>query len=409
MTGTFGNLIWKALLLIIVGLIGFYIINALRAPVAVIIIFIILYSILWPVVFGGKGAIVTIIILGLMLTLVIMADPTKTENVFTKTKLGMGDVWEWFGEQWDKIIKGYERTQAGLTGDYYEGEVQKASQKNLGVFIDEFRSISTRFEEGEKILLYSQIRAETMEDKEITIKVNCELDGKIPDEIIPYNTFITQGYAKENIDFVFENENNKYPPGNYRAKMSAGFDFETNSFIKAYFMDLEKKREMITQNIDIEEQFGMEKYPTAIYSAGPIMIGMNLGEMPIGIKEDQAYGPTIAMTIENIWNGKIKKLNNLTITTPGEISQTDLNGEKPTNCIGCEKGSEECICKYDLSKEDMSSKNIISLRIHTQINDANTLIGIDPVSFKSIRANINYDYAIQEEMGLTITQKRTTK
>jgi len=395
----------KFILLGIGFIAGFWIISNIRPPPIVTFLFLVIYPILFPIVMGKKCGIPLLILSILAIVLLISISDVRTENVVADVKSGFKDIGHWFELQYEKIKRGYERAEAGLTGEYFEGEVQEAAEKKLGVYLEEFRSVATTYTEGEPIILYAKIRAETLTDKPITVKVDCSMDNKPADETIPYSTFTVDKFAIENIDCkFFAEDKTKYPAGNYRAKFTAGFDFTTNAFIKAYFMNQEKIRDFKLQNIEPTEHFGFEKRPKAVYSAGPIMIGMDLGEMPLGIRETTSYGPTIGVTIENMWNGKIKKLKNITIMTPGEIKQNNINGKvEPTNCEGCERGSKECVCNYDLSNlGGIKDQNIIMLRVYTTIIDPETLIGAAPVSFKSFRISTDYDYAIEEEMGIKI-------
>ncbi len=404
----FGPWVLKCTIVIAGGFAGFWVISLIRPPPAITLIFLIAYLIMFPLVLGKGGWVLFLIGLISISFVVVKSDPTRTQNMFTDLKTGLGDIGGWFKLQWQKMTRSVERTQAGLSGEYFEGEVQEASTKKLGVFIDEFRSIAKEFTEGEPIIIYSKIRAETLSDKPIKIKIDCLLDKK-RGEVIPESEFEVEKFETKNIDCRFGGNKQKIPAGGYKAKLKAGFNFETNAFIKIYFMDRDNLKELRSQNIDPVKQFGIDEHPKATYTAGPIMIGVDVGRMPLGISEEVGFGPTIGIMLENMWNGNIKLLKNLTVNTPGGIKQINLYpGEiLPEKCLGCEKGSEECECTYDLSKlKELKDKNVISLRIYTKINDPEMLIGTGPINYKSVKIRLNYDYAIEEEMGIRVRPKQ---
>jgi hypothetical protein len=394
----------KLILLGLVFVIGFWIISTTRPPPIITFFFLALYPILFPIVIK-KGFGILFLIVYLFFFLLLIGTSAKIEAI-EDVKLGFEDMKAWFKEQWDKITRGIERTQAGLTGDYFEGEVEAASHKKLGVYIEGLRSVSTRYLEGEPIIIYSNIRTETLSDTPVNVKINCTFNNKPADEIIPYDTFTAKEISNENIDCRFKNDEGQYPPGNYRARLSAEFNFETNAYIKTYFMDMPKLQNLREQNIEPSKTFGFEKRPRSIYSAGPIMIAIDSGEMPIGIREEPGYGPTIGIVLENMWNGKIKQLKNLTVITPGEINQESINGIKPDNCEGCEKDDKECKCVYEMTKFKTENQNIIMLRLFTKITEPESLIGKDPISYKSIKTSLNYDYHIAAEIGIQVQSKK---
>lgn len=415
--------------LIVLGLpFGFWLLAKIDAPPIASALFIIFYLILFPIAMPRTGWIFTVI--GVIGLIVLIATAGKielkgAENALTDIQAGFLDIGNWFEEQWKKIKKGGEKVLMGTLGEgYFEGEVQEAAERPLGVFIDEFKSISPTYVEDEPILLYSQLRAETLTDEPITVKIDCSLDGK-EGQIIPSakKELTVDRFALENIDCKFEGSKQKFPAGNYRAKLSAGFDFTTNAFIKAYFMDQEKLREFKAQSeskgvgerfglVDpIAQQFGFETKPTAIYTAGPIMIGMSLGDMPLGIHEDLGDGPTLGLTIENKWNGNIKELKTMTVISPGEIQLGTIypKGTKAKACEGCEKGSKECTCIYNLSKAYTEGQNVLTFRIHTKILDKESLLGTAPVSFKNFKVSLDYEYSLEDEIGVTIRPKEVAE
>ncbi len=393
---------------------GFWLLTLIKAPPIVMALFLLFYLVLFPIALPKIGWIFTI--LGIIGIVVLLVTAPKVqllgaENALTEVQSGFIEIGTWFETQWEKIKKGGERVFEGTLGEgYFEGEVQEAAGKNLGVFIDEFRSISPTYREGEPILLFSQIRAETITDEPINIITECSLDGKKGTITPPHAAnFLVETSAIENINCDFEGDATKFSAGNYKAKLSIGFDFTTNAFVKAYFMDQQKLREFRSQNLDPAEEFGFETNPTAVYTAGPIMIGMNLGRMPLGVQEEIGSGPNLLLTLENMWNGKIKKLKNIIITSPVgiKLDKAYPGGVMPEKCTGCEKGSQECICTYDLEKstKDSLGKNIITLSFHTEIIDPAALIGTAPASFKTFKVSMDYDYVIEEQMGITIKRK----
>lgn len=307
--------------------------------------------------------------------------------------------WAAFEGILDAFAREWTRTEKIVSGDYYTGEVDEGSNKMLGVFLEPLKSAQPTFYEGDPVTVYTKMKAETIAEP-LQIRLACTADD-IKGKTIPKDTFDVETYEEQNIDCIFENLKKK----NYNFKVTADFSFSTRAYQLAYTIDRERLRESRRLNEDPLKGLS-NRNPTTVYTTGPIMMGIDIGTQPLGIPNPAVndQGPTIGVTVDNVWTGKMKKINYLVLMTPAGIEITDINGitvEKSE----CEKlpDMDRKMCNstvdnaYMLPERELlrvnAEKDIIAytFRAHTKITDYNKLVSADILP-KNFKAGVNYDY-----------------
>ena len=153
-----------------------------------------------------------------------------------------------------------------------------------------------------------------------------------------------------------------------------------------------------------------DRNPTTIYTSGPIMVGMNLGTQPIGIPAPtgttETAGPTLGVTVDNIWTGKMKKIKHLIIMTPKGIEIKDINGIAVSKIKSCQHLMQDYDVKacndtvdnaYLLPPEELARVNAekdimaYTFRAHTIVTDYSKLVSAAPLT-KNFKVTVKYDY-----------------
>jgi len=133
--------------------------------------------------------------------------------------------------------------------------------------------------------------------------------------------------------------------------------------------------------------------PVARYTSGPVAIGIETNTQPVGIAGDGSTKPLFGVTIENLWEGKITKVNSLKMETiPGLQINTgscdhSTNGGNNIYTISNIKGEIEFYksfrCKMQASKSALDST---------------------PVTIRNLKATAKYQYVIEDELYFDVEE-----
>jgi hypothetical protein len=339
--------------------------------------------------------------------------------------------WRGFETLQTEIVKETERTKKVLAGDYYTGEVDESAQKPLGVFLQPLKAAQPTFYTDQPATVYTTLRAETIAEP-ITIELTCTADTTPASRIIPKREFVVETSETQSIDCVFDS--GKLQAKNYNFLLTANFDYTTRSYQLVYTMDREKLRETrrdFAQGLpgakDPLEGFP-DRNPKTKYTPGPIMIGiggdLGAGKQPYGVPnqiQGDNRGPTIGVTIDNIWTGTLKEIESILIFTPKGIEITDVNGieiatEKVESCtdlpeedrIRCDDTVENI---YYVPQQEINrvnqEKDIIAytFRAHTAITDYDRLVGAEPLQ-KTFKVTAKYKYRYTTKRAITVAKPK---
>jgi len=352
--------------------------------------------------------------------------------------------WEAVKGIWEALKKMFEQMVTGIRSgvstfknqtmgqlDVYTGKVDSNAEEKLGVYLEQLKSSSTQYYNGDHadpINVWATLVARTLE-REIKINVGCwmavtkkGLDGKasdytIPADIIyPYNQFAVyeEGETQEDIDCLFTKETVKQQitdAGTFRAYMSATFNFETRAYIKSYFIDREKSLAMKRENIDPLKQFGInDKNPMAIYTNGPIMIGMDQKKVPFELNQENMDQNTftLGITLKNKWDGEIIKINRVRVIMPKEITIVDnmCSGImfKEGSCTGMDLDCDDIF--HNFYEMDEAVAGSISkektFRCPLRVEDPTSLLGDMPIATKYFKVAADYEYRFNKSTSIRV-------
>ena len=347
------------------------------------------------------------------------------------------------------------------TGGYYKGKVEENKNEKLGVYIEDLKPAEPMFYNNENITVWGNVKARTL-DEPVTVALSCYIkDG----DKIKVTGAIKGGFASDKKIFNLEEDSfdcnldtSNLSSGTYTVKVKATFNFDTQSYLKTYLMDLARKRSMVRENIDILSRFGItEKNPISVSTNGPIKLAIGTAAPPIGIEvQDEFF---VGASIENLWQGDIESLEEMAILIPQGLEKTTCypadfaeypiakckdtclskcNGLKPdelqtctTNCndkcsilFGGETGEEISFNGYALNidnikatiqqnKEDIrNNKRFRSFRCNIQVKDEEAkkkVLGTSPITTKYFRATASYNYSIEKSVSVSVKKAIESK
>jgi len=303
----------------------------------------------------------------------------------------IGKAWK---DAWNSLIK-------TATGDYYMGKVDEYEHEPVGVYLEDLQAADPKFFEGEKITVWAVLKAKTL-DKEINIKVSCyakEGDKKIEGGITPQDEFNIATEEEEYLDCSFD----KLSPGKRDVTFNAEFNFETMAYLKTYFMDKERLRALTREGIDVFEHYKIShRYPIAIYTNGPIGIGMRTAEpLPVGVYSDRENIPFFfGITIENNWEGTIKKITDLEVQVHDslELTNCDHGFEFKEN----EDGYNIYSLVPDKRTEDIKTGKFHSIQCRLNPVEPRSLLGNEPITTRYFRVTASYIYELEKSVPVEI-------
>ena len=235
------------------------------------------------------------------------------------------------------------------------GKVEKNEYEPLGVTLENVQSDFPRYYEDEDVVVFGTVKARTLDDP-VNIKVGCYVkDSKgratLADEVNPDEEF--KVYTLEEQDFACtfkkceEDSECALKIGSNSIKTYADFNFETLAYLKTYFINRETQRAMVRQGLDVFEEYNIkDKRPIAVYTNGPVEIGMETTMPLIGVSDSYIAYPTLSISLNNRlgWEGKIIELNELTLFFPAGVELEKCNREfkeySESDCLNsCEEGT----------------------------------------------------------------------
>jgi len=326
------------------------------------------------------------------------------------------------------IITGGEtavkRQLAIATGDYYTGQVDKSQTQPLGVYLENLQGASPTFFEDESVIVWASIRARTLDPENPIdeIKVSCVAYkdtarpkyGDASPEETSTNFFILEGITEtEEQDLVCEFEKGIIRRGSRKVTFDAEFDFSTMSYLKNYFIDVERKRSLVREGIDVFDEYGItDKQPVAIYSPGPVMVGMETTEPMVGVRNNAKFRLGITIDSAPQWKGHIKKINNLIIKVPNSVSLALCDANiKSTKCEGdyageCEDGRYKriYIVPQEQSKKGRRGLSNVkpgvpfTINCNVNVDNAAGLLGNVPVSTQYFKTTVDYVYELEQDV-----------
>ncbi len=293
---------------------------------------------------------------------------------------------------------------------FYEGQVDSKSKEQLGVYFGELKSLKQEYASGEFIDIFTTLSAQTL-DKPLDISLSCEGPGGAKGEITPESQLHVEMFDQPSIDCMIKQgfAVNKGASESKTITLSADFKFSTMSYLRSYFMELEKLRTLRRMSIEPLSQYGItDRNPKAVSTSGPVLIGMSLSEsLPIGIDSKGRQLLTLGITLSNKWTGKLKNITKIVLVLPKGIvldSILPVNKFTAGDCLeieGCDAKAQNVYVINGISLP-FEEASYTTIRALLKVESPGSLLGVAPLSIKSIWAIADYDYTLQKAKTITV-------
>jgi hypothetical protein len=300
-------------------------------------------------------------------------------------------------------IRIYNQTTAVYQESYYTGEIDSNAQKELGVFIKDIELAQPDYYYDEPISIWGTLVVKTLENP-ITVQTECisELnrDEEYRADKIHPESFTAVQFDSRPIDCVF----NKYSfrPGSYSMTIKTTFDFQTYAYQKKYFINKDRANSLLRQKIDPLTNYGInDPQPSAIYTAGPLMVGMSTENSLIKIDTEDSEEEIVyvGITLSNMWEGTINEINRLVITVPEYMALVDgeCSGREFEQLADNSKG-----ISYMLKDPIKDITDYKTIRCPLKITSKTGILGQAPLAIRYIKIETNYSYTIKKGKSITV-------
>ena len=317
-----------------------------------------------------------------------------------------------------KIVEEYNKGMNAATGGYYQGKVEENQdpRNNLGVHIEKLQAADKKFYENEEVVVWGDLKAKTL-DEPVYLFLSCGADG-VKGSITPpelanaeYFNDPKKGYYVERFEqvpFECRINANELGAGAKEIKVKAEFNFKTMAYLKTYFIDVERMRALRKDGIEPLKNYGITKLPEAIYTNGPIKIGMATIDPPLGLGRLTDSASYIGVTVQPEWYGKIKNITELEIQVPSLLG-LDKEEFYCSNDFESAGEDKEGYSVYKMRAESLSRiktpiDGYYSRRCSIRISKANVpqVLGNTPLAGYYYRASASYIYEIEQSTSVII-------
>ncbi|MEM4268179.1 MAG: transglycosylase SLT domain-containing protein [Candidatus Woesearchaeota archaeon] len=361
------------------------------------------------------------------------------------------------------VVSWWNQRIGEATGDYYVGRVEQNTKEQLGIYLVNVKPATATFYDTEPVAVWGSMKGKTLGDTVRTTN-RCYLgerkesgfDG--PEGKMYPNT--SQIYDFEQIDLDCSFDPGIAKIGSNYVTFVSDFNFETMAYIKRYFIDKSRLRAMSRQRIDPLDNYKItDKNPTAVYTNGPVQLGMSKMDDVALIGVDDLTTVLVGVTIEKnpAWKGGIKEIKSLVIQVPAQFELSDPNTDcnfafvkydveacvkdhiqynsiDYRKCGGTEKntekeeigwGSDVEGCLQDLCRKELEGYNAYAINpqhnpdslknvktyktfyCRFKLKDKAGLLGNVPISTKYYRASARYIYSV-EELTMVVVKEDPT-
>ncbi len=318
-----------------------------------------------------------------------------------------------------ETAKGIKQQYYIATGDYEQG-IEENSEKSLGVYLKDVGITSETVSPDDTVNVFATLKSQSFKtDKELKINVACYESDKqeMPDKrgiITPKPEFAVVEDEEQPVDCNIDSVH--LGPGRHDITLEATFGFPTSAYLKGYFMLQDQirsyKRQHPEEGTSPLDEFGItDKTPMAMFTGGPLYVGMGVGLQPIPLPEEN-YGPTLTITLDKNWpEGELMAVKSLSIAVPPGLKITKVSGRNVVDSKYCKVNDlRENTCVLDepeildrifppIETPVRLKKNI---RVETIITDKAILMANAPLAIRSFKVTVDYDYRIRKTVAVTV-------
>ena len=331
------------------------------------------------------------------------------------TRQGFMNAWSVI---WDGLKLTIDRVRDGIgesidmfRPEYYLGQVERGElDAELGVRLENVAPLDPFFLRTQNATISGFISAKSFLDDSILVAITCQLTSS------PH----TVAYVPEQFE-VFRGAdalfNCQFPPidrtGSFNVRVSGIFNYDTWAYIDYDFVFDEKLRDFARQGRNIYQELDIVQEPRAIYTQGPVRLGMGGSRMPIRVINEPPYleNAFIGFNLDSRWErGELHRVNSLELIIPMgfNVESCDrqdaiIEGPIPDQNVLDARG-QPLYNKFTFTNPDDSQQAFRSVRCRLGLDSLDVLPDIIEAD-KATRTFIvaaSYTYIIHENTRITI-------
>jgi len=377
------------------------------------------------------------IILGLILTMIIvLVSLVIQRDLLPNVQNPAGAVGASIQRVWQEIVDAWHLLWGKITGSgvfsyrrweqkfnstfnpsavIYAGQVEQNKQEPIGVYITNLKSLYPNNYRGTEPVITSRIEAKTFIPGGVLIEPSCRLErtGKQPlGGITDVKEILVEYQMTRDVACTFPIEDN-ITLGTWYGVMGAKFPFETWAYITNTFVARSTIRNYQAQGRDINRDLDIDQQAVAVYTNGPVGIGISSGQQPIDIdpdaKDNNYIQQRFGFTLTNRWTqgqlGEVREVD-LLIAEPFQLKEGSC---LPTAWSGSPTLDEDGFWHYtfqrspDLQIDARHDYRTVTCQLMLPDKEsAEQVLGFGektPVTFVVIA---KYDYVLEKKVAVKI-------
>ena len=171
--------------------------------------------------------------------------------------------------------------------------------------------------------------------------------------------------------------------------------------------------EAVSEEIDVFDFYRIkDKNPVAKFTNGPVKIGIETKEPPIGISSEYDTKPMIGITLDinSGWRGKIKEIKELILYIPDSM-ELDTDSCDPSGTFEISDKSEyEGYSAYKLQNWVKKRKELMDIeepksfkcRLDIRTDKLSDVLGDAPFATKYFRVSADYIFETEKSASVTV-------
>lgn len=357
--------------------------------------------------------------------------PMDVGEVLTFIKTNVAKVFVAAGKAPAAIKTSVTQTYNKSTGqEYYKSEVEQNTQDTkIGVYLENMKAADPINYEDQKITFW------------VTVKAKAYNGASNENDIIPIDTLCTSdrtetsaregttnpthfnvySYDEQDVDCTFDVKDDplnpkkaaySLMPGDHTVSFAAKFNFTTKAYLKSYFADYTLLRSLNKENIDVFKQYNLEANPKAVYTNGPVDIGIETQSViPVNTDSAPEENPrknSVAFSLKNRQTGQLKKIYDLKLYVPKGITIIEESGcSKPAKKLAEDDGYSNIYSFPEIEyKTAVSADTPQSIMCYFDIDsDKTALLGNDPITTKYFKVEAKYVYELRRSTAVAVKPK----
>ncbi len=345
------------------------------------------------------------------------------QNQIEGAKMQSLSAWDKFKALFTNAQASWNQSMTQINGDYYTGQVEQNQAAPLGVFLEDIKASDTQFLINESVDVWAKLKAQSFENNKnpIAISVVCSTKNSTGQTILGTvspkgGKFSVASYEDEFLTCNFP-KNTFMVAGYYPITFNATFNFDTQSYLKTYYIDKDRKRSLMADGKDIFSEYGItDTNPTAVFTNGPLQIGMETTTPPVGVNQNDDFSSYLGITLDRHWGeGTLMTLNSLYIALPeGTSLDSSCKSFVESSSTEASMVVNDGVKVYKIDNDQMIIDNKKgytlpkSFKCSIKLDDRNMLLGNTPISIRYFKAKTEYTYSISESTNINVKSDSST-